>query len=272
MKKSIKLNSNKIRNFNLSFLVYLIIGIVGFVIIVFLINQQQKKVTLYATGLMGANQDIFIAVPYWVANGINVGDKDKSIIGNINAEITDKLSYEGGSHGKHVVLQMKLTAFKDNSGKFYYRNQPLEVNKWFDLRFGRVNEKVYLIYLDLKPQKNISKKLRITIKKAKETSYVTDNLAINDEMHNNKGEVMAKIVNKSLEPAEIRSYSQNGLLTLLRDPNAKDLYLTVDVSVLMHDNIDYFGEIRKIKAGEKINLFFNKATLWDGIIVSVNDI
>lgn len=272
MKLNIKNNSRIKDKFNLIFLLYLILGIIGFVGLVFFINQQQMKIQLYAIGAMGANQDIFIAVPYWVANGINKGDKDKSIIGNANVEILDKLAYEGGSHGKHVILDMKLNALKDKNGKYFYRNQPIEVNKWFDLRLGKVNEKVFLLYLDSKPQKKEKKKLKVVVKKAQELPYITDNLFIGDEMLNDKGESMAKIIDKTDKVAEIKSYTPSGELYFRRDPTTKDLTLTLELSVLNHDGLNYFGEIRKVKIGEKINLFFRNATLWDGIIISVSEI
>jgi len=269
MKKFLKQPAYKldIRHF-----IILIVGILIFILIFNIYSQNKKKQELYAIGIMGISSDIFMAVPYWVANSINIGDKDMSPFGSIYAEVLDKNAYEGGSQGKHVILTLKLNAILDWNGKYYYRNQPLNINQWFNLSLGNVNEKVNLIYLSTKPPKFFRRKLRINIKKDNETTYIADNLEVNDEMVNNKNEVLAKIIGKNTAPAEIKSYSQNGSLVLSKDQNRRDIELTVDISSTQIDGIDYFGLLNKVKIGESINLFFNKAALWEGKITSVKPI
>ena len=258
----------------LSFLniIKLIIGVSILAVFYFVYNQQQNKVTIYATGVMGSSGDLFLAVPYWVANSINIGDRDISPSGTVNVEILDKESYEGGSHGKHVILKMKLNLHRDRNGKYYYRNQQLKVNVWVELTLGDVSEKVYITYLNTKQANYPKQKLRITVKKNSEEMYIADNLSINDEMRNDKGEVLVKIINKTTSPAIIKSYSDKGELTLFKDPARRDIELTIDIIATRKEGLDYFEELRKIRVNEKINLFFNYVTLWDGIITSVKEL
>lgn len=246
-------------------------GILLVVFSFFAYGQKQRKEQLFATAVMGAGEDIFIAVPYWVANSINTGDHEVSPFGTVNAEVIDKESYEGGSHGKHVILQLKLTVLEDSGGKYYYKNQPLEIDKWLNLRLGSIDEKVYITYLGKTKPDNSRKIFRVTVKKNSEEPFITDNLTIGDEMLNNKGDVMAKIVNKVTYPAEVRSFTDSGILQISTDSTRRDILLTVDVSAKRSENIYYFGELKKLRVGEKLNLFFNKATLWDGIITSVEE-
>lgn len=267
MKKFIIAGSEKIK---VSHFLILIVILLLFIFIFFGYNQQQKKIQLYATAVMGASGDIFLAAPYWVADSINPGDSDRSVLGTVNSEVLNKISYEGGSHGKHVILQLKFNAIKDKNGLYYYKNQPLLVNNWLDLKLGNINEKVYIIYLDTISPERTTRIVRVTLKKENEYPYIADNLAIGDEMESDQGEIMVKIINKSIAPALVRSNSTTGEVKFLTDNTRDDIILTVDILATRKGDLDFFGEVKKIRIGEKLNLFFRKATLWDGLIIDVN--
>ncbi|OGF99796.1 hypothetical protein A2153_04025 [Candidatus Gottesmanbacteria bacterium RBG_16_38_7b] len=250
-------------------ILYGLIGIFLFSIFFYIYKQEQNSVYIYVTALLSDGKDIFVAAPYWVANTISKGTKDKSILGKTNAELIDVETYEGGSHGKHVILRLKLSAIKDRFGSLYYKNQQLEVNKWLDLKLGQIDEKIYVVYLGAKLQDSNKHRYRIIISKKSEEPYVVNNLKVNDEMVNNKGEILAKIISLKSTHAEIRSPSDASPLSISYDPLKKDLLLEVDILTNLREGIEYFGELRKLRAGESINLFFPQATLWDAVITSV---
>lgn len=262
----LKKYSGRLRIFHIFLL---LIGLFLFSIFFYIYKQEQSSVQFYVTALLGNGQDIFVASPYWVANSVTKGTKDTALLGKVNAEILDVESYEGGSHGKYVILQLKLSAFQDRSGSLFYKNQLLEVNKWIELKFGKISEKAFLTYIGNKSPDLTKHKFRLTVEKKNEEPFIVNNLAVGDEMINNKQEVIAKVLAVRSTPAEIRSQSPSGTMIISADPVRKDIVLQVDVLANLREGIEYFEELRKLKAGEKINLFFPEATLWDGVITSV---
>ena len=244
---------------------------IGIIILIFLAisfyiyNQQQKSTDLYAKVILGLEEDYFVAVPYWLANSVKIGDRDVSPFGKVNAEVVDAESYEGGSHGKHVILLLKLNAVRDKTSNYFYKNQPLQIDDWINMRLGVVNHKGYLVYIGKLPPDFGKKKLRVTIRKNSEDPFIVENLNTGSRMLNNKGKVMAEISEKSEFPAIIPSNDESGT-------PKKGIEVTVNLSVDEIDGLNYFGVLRKVKIGERLNLFFDKATLWDGVITEIEEI
>ena len=92
---------------------------------------------------------------------------------------------------------------------------------------------------------------------------------VNDQMLNNKGEVLAKILSVNLIPSRIRQNTPSGSVIFSIDPENKDVEAEIEILVKSKEGIAYFGELNKVRTGENINLFFSNATLWDAFITSV---
>lgn len=85
----------------------------------------------------------------------------------------------------------------------------------------------------------------------------------------NKGNIMARIIDKKVSPAEVRQNRSDGSVGLSYDNSRRDIILTVELEAQEINGLDYFAYLKKIKVGENLNLFFREATLWDGVITSV---
>ena len=223
-------------------------------------SRAKNSVNLYARAIFAPKEDLTVAVPYWVANTMKKGDREKTAFGQTIAEITDIESYEGGGHGKHLIMEMKITAQKDRADNFTYRNQPLALNEWLDFNFGKVRQRGFITYLDFKPPKFPKKKLLITLIKKRELPYIANQVKTGDEMVNDKGEVMARVIAVKISPAKNPADISE---------NLQDIELTVEMLAKEISSLFYFGEITKVAVGQKITLFFKNVTLWEADITSV---
>ena len=220
---------------------------------------------MYVLEVLSPEDDYRSAIPYWVANSIAIGDVDGGTLGPANATVLDKETYEGGGLGTHTVLTLKARVNNEPNGGLTYKGRPLTLNNWIDTKFSRVHQGGYVIYIgETLPDMN-RYTLLVKVKKQNEEPYVTDSLIAGSEMRNNKGEVLAKII----EVSSVLSPQITNTPTRRLDELKKDIYVTLELSTRKFDSNYYFMEFQKVKTAEKINLFFREATLWEAIIVSV---
>ena len=262
--------AKKFRKVN--FLVLISLAVVLYVMFFYSYNRFKNREQVYVVAVMGGGGNIEVAVPYWVADAINVGDKDLGVFGQINAEVIDKESYEGGGQGKHVVLIMKVNTTKDRSGQYLFKNKPLALNWWLETRLGSTSYGVTVIYLDKNPPHFEKKLLRVVVRRKNDEIFYADNIKVGNEMKNNKGEIMAKLIDKKVTPAEVRSETAGGQAVVSYDQSRRDMELTVDLLAKKINETFYFAEIKKIKLGETINLHFKETSLWDSQIIKVSEI
>ena len=234
--------------------------ILFFSVFYFFNSRAKNSAELYVRAIFAPKEDFTVAVPYWVANTMKKRDREKTAFRQTIAEITDIESYEGGGHGKHLIMDMKITAQKDREDNLTYKNQSLVLNEWLDFNFGKVKQRGFITYLDFKPPKFPKKKLLITLIKKRELPYIANQLKTGDVMVNNKGEVMAKVLAVKISPAKNPADILENLL---------DIELTVEMLVKEISSLFYFGEISKVAVGQKITLFFKNVTLWEADITSV---
>ena len=245
---------------------YLIIVFLIFVFSVFyfLLSRAKNSTDLYVRAIFAPKEDLTVAVPYWVANSLKKGDREKTAFGQTIAEITDIESYEGGGHGKHLIMEMKITAQRDRADNFSYKNQSLALNEWVDFNFGKVKQRGLITYLDAKPSKYPVKMLLVNLVKKKELTYIAGQVRIGDVMLNDKGEAMARVTALKISPS------------VFKDANlaeaVDDIARSVEITAKEINGILYFGEIAKIAVGQKITLFFKNVTLWEADITSVGSL
>lgn len=242
---------------------YLIIVFLIFIFAVFyfLFSMAKNSADLYVRAIFAPKEDLTVAVPYWVANTLKKGDREKTAFGQTVAEITDIESYEGGGHGKHLIMEMKITAQRDRADNFSYKNQSLALNEWVDFNFGKVKHKGFITYLDTKPPKYPVKKLLVSLVKKKELAYIANQVRIGDVMLNDKGEAMARVTALKISPSAFKDAN----LTEAVD----DIALSAEIAAKEINGILYFGEISKVAVGQKITLFFKNVTLWEADITLV---
>ncbi len=105
---------NKFLGFNYYVLVILLL--IGFSIVYFSYHRTKNQEEIYVSVNIsnpGSNNNW---VSNWIANAIDVGDKEMTSLGNVIVQVVDKEEYEAGSNSKNVFLLLKTKIGKDRSG------------------------------------------------------------------------------------------------------------------------------------------------------------
>lgn len=240
----------------ISYLIVLLIAIFSLSVGYFFYLVRIEKNEIYLLVRLNGEST---AVPYWIANSVNIGDKDADPYGNVRALVVDKETYEGGGDGLFVQLILKVYTIKDKSGLYLFKNQPLSVGGKINLNFPKISQEAYIFSMEENPPKEAYKTLLVEL----ETSSISDDLIdlINEEdkVTDSKGRILVKILRKGVENAPIRG-------------DDKIMKLSAEILTKKISNYFYFQENQKVKVGEVIDLHLNDVSLWDLKVTSVSEV
>lgn len=233
---------------------------------VILVKSPQDNSYIMTTSLMAG-------VPRWIAESIEVGDKDMSLLGSINTTVIGKEIYENQSFGNNVYLFLKVNALKDRSGIYLFKSKPLLVGTIIDLKLTKTQTYGLVTYIGAKPPSYKKEKLTVKLKGSQVDSAITESFKIGSAITNDKGETEVKIIDKKILPAlpvSMNYESQSGRFILTGESGKNDLEITVEILAKNINNAYYYAETQKLKAGEYLLLPFKEAIINFSIVSVVS--
>jgi len=240
------------------FIILVLLSLV-FTILYFLYFNLRSQTYIYISVYRGD-------VPYWVADVVSVSDKDLDSFRRINAEVLDKEQYDINGPNKNVLLILRSKVIKDRSGTYLFKNKPLLVGGGINLILGNVQWSGTVVYLGLQPPIYKYKKLLLTVKGKQTESWITDSLNISDTMTNNKGQILAKVLEKKVTLAEVRVDTASGLAVVSYDKTKRDIEAKLEILTKEINGEYYFIDKQKIKVDEAVTFYFKGITIYPKII------
>ena len=185
-------------------------------------------------------------------SAITIGDKDINPLGGVNAEVVDKLSVEAIEYGRYVYLLLKIDATRDRSGVYLFKNKPLAVGNIIQLRFPKTTVYAYIQSLDeVSPQPNYKKVQAVTRFKEIEP-FMDEWIREGNEVKNNKGETIARVVRKTSSVARREVHTAAGSIVVGTNPIKRDVDVTLELLVKELEGQLYFTDTYKIKPNESV--------------------
>lgn len=249
---------------NLFIVFVLLLGGVSFLYFFYYRVRTQVNIYVAVTLLRPPNlptQAPFNWVPYWIGEGIHIGDRDVTPLGGVTAIVVEKETSEGPAYGQYVYLLLEARVVKDRSGVYLFKNKPLSTGGVIDLKLTTTQLQGLITYVGKEPPKYEYKTITLTVKSREVEPWVADNLKIGSAILNSKGEIIAKVIDRKVTPAEVRVDTAGGSAVVSYDKRKRDLEITVEVSAKKIDSVFYFSEIQKIKTNEYLFLPFEEITL-----------
>jgi hypothetical protein len=254
---------------SLNILMVAVLVLTFFSIIYFIYSGQRTKSFVYVSVslIRPTNLNINIppnTVPYWIADSINIGDREQNLLGNVGAVVVDKESYDWIYFGQVVDLTLKVKADKDRSGVYLYRNKPLIVGSQLDLKLSKTQVQGIVTDISNMPIQYENRNFEITLRSKQAEVWVVKNLKIGEELKDNKGNIIAKIKDFKTFPSAspVLEFRSNNLTnSMVIDSDKSDLEVTVDISCKLIGDICYFAKTQKIKANEEIYIPFKSISL-----------
>lgn len=179
----------------------------------------------------------------WFSELFHKGMKEKDGLGKVKAELLDIFSYEKVPDRITVYLTTKLKVVYNRASDTYtYKGVPVLIGSGIKVNFD--NLLVEGLITDIEGVSDIRERRLITVEAQireenstyLETSgtkaYIADAIKVGEEIKDNKGNAIIKILNKKVEPAKKVVVTSDGRTILRLDPVRKDVYLTLEINAL----------------------------------------
>ena len=91
--------------------------------------------------------------------------------------------------------------------------------------------------------------------------YIVDALHVGDEFKNSRGEVMAKIVDMTVENADFSFILPSGEVVVRKNPLWKTPTLILELTTSRVQGINYFMDVYEVRVGQTIPIFLPDITI-----------
>lgn len=188
--------------------------------------------------------------PYWVADSIKKGDAQFDSLGRKVAEVLETQIYEWGSTRKDVYLLLHLKVDYNKKKKIYQFNyQPVKIGKPLNLELGGVGLQSLVMSIEgFDPEGKKAVKI-VEAKLESVYPWVAEEISVNDQMKDSQGKIMAEVLAKKIELADMTVTTDRGDVLARKDPLKRDVFLKLKLSVKESHGIYYFREGEEVKIG-----------------------
>lgn len=204
---------------------------------------------------------------YWNSQTINVGAKELDISRKPLVEILDVERY-GHDDRKFVWIKARLKVTKNTrTGAMYFKQYPLNIGETITIK-----PKNTMIIGNIVGIENVhtywNESERIIVARLRQQMpWVADAIKVGDVMKNNKGVVVAEILSKEVEGAEILTSDWRGEPLYKRDPLHKDITMRIKMRVLKDGEFEYFNFTQNIQADQRVKIQFHNITIEPTVII-----
>ena len=196
------------------------------------------------------------APPYWVGESFRDEDQEFDSSGKLIAEVLNVKKLELGGESKDVYLTCNLRVSKNRkTGKLEFKHKPLEIGGSVQLHLS--NSYVYGLVTFVEGLKDERKEKELIIEAIWMNAFPcqAEAIPIGGKIENEPGEVIAEILDKKIELAEIAVTTDRGEVLARKNPTKRDVTLKIKMKVKEQGGVWYFYEHKKVKVGEGISLY-----------------
>ena len=180
----------------------------------------------------------------WFASLFHNGQVEKDGLGRIRAEVLNVYSYDKSPTRKTVYLTVRLNVVYNRASNTYtYKGVPVLIGSKIKLDLDEIYVESLVTEVQGSGFSDARKKIVIEAQAREENStfletagtksYIADAIKVGDVVKNNHGEVIIKVLDKKVLPAQRITTASDGRALLRDDPVRKDLYLTLEVETIM---------------------------------------
>ena len=179
----------------------------------------------------------------WFSELFHVGMKEKDGLGQTKAELLDIFSYEKMPDRITVYLTTKLKVVYNRASNTYtYKGSPVLVGSKVKVTLDNLLVEGLITDIEGVSDKRERRIITVEAQIREESStyletsgtkaYIADAIKMGEEIKDNKGNIIIKVIKKRVEPAKKVVVTSDGRTLLRTDPVRKDVYLTLEINAL----------------------------------------
>lgn len=218
-----------------------------------------QKDTYVTVELLAAGGEWWWGVPppfYWNAKGIVVGAKEYDTFKKPTAEILDLVKYTEDNR-KFMWMKVRLSAKYNYLTKEYmFRQESLQIGKTIHLAPNSIALVGNVVGIEGVGQLWDTEYIILTGRALRIKSWESDAIHVGDKVVDNKGDLVAEVLDKRSEFADMTTTTWTGETLLRKDPNFRDVTVTMKLRVMKDGDMRYFNYYQPVSIGTKMRIQF----------------
>lgn len=235
----------------------------------------------YITVVVKVGEEEIRYLPWFAETGSRVwfselfyeGMKEKDGLGRTNVEVLSVYSYNTTPETKAVYLTLKLKGvFSRAQNQHTYKGNPVLIGHPIKIFLDSLLVEGLVTQMEGIQDPRKKQDLTVQVKIVEENptfpessgvdEHVAEAIKVGDEIMDNNGETIIKIVEKRVENAKKVVTTSDGRVILQTQPLRKDVYLTLYIKAIKISDRYFVFDDEPILIGLTIPLNFSSYTLW----------
>ena len=233
--------------------------------------QKPTYVTVRVKGSPGNWWWVTPRPPDWLANAVQVGDKEYNAANKAIAEVKAVDIYDAGGPTKDIYVTVDLDVrYNKQTKKYRYKGEPLEIGGPISLSLGSTFFPGMVVGINGE-QKNVKQQSDITVsvRYRDRWPYEFDAIKIGERIVGGDGNPIAEIIAKERRPAEREVETLAGQVVKGFSPVLDDFYVTIRLRVTKTDDQYVYREEQYVKVANQLWLLFPSYNISGAYITSI---
>jgi hypothetical protein len=263
-----KINFKK-NNIDIFSIVFLLIIITTAALVVRVLTQESKYVTvqLYASGgEWWWNQTL---PPYWLTDPVVKGSVEYDATGDKLVEVLESQKFDTGEKKMLWIKARLKVAYSRQSQQYRFRREPLQIGSLIYVAPNNVKIFGNVMTIEGVGEQATKVEKTVVLKGYDFYPWLAESYAVGDKMLDDDGSVLAEVTNIKITLAEKTNTDYLGRSIATTDPYKRDVELTMKILVTESNERYYFSYFQPMKTGFKLWIPFPR-TNFEGHIVSIN--
>lgn len=223
-----------------------------------------QKDTYVTVELLASGGEWWWGVPppyYWNAKGVVIGAKEYDTFKKPTAEIVDLVKY-GEDDRKFMWMKVRLRAkYNYLTREYVFRQESLQIGKTIHLAPNNIALVGNVVGIEGVGALWDTEYIRLTGKAIHIRDWEADAIQVGEKITDNKGDVVAEILDKHAEQEDITTITWTGEPLHKKDPNYKNVTVTMKLRVIKDGSMRYFNYNQPISIGNKIRIQLPKTAI-----------
>jgi hypothetical protein len=214
--------------------------------------------------------------PSWFSFLFREGMQEKDGLGRIKAEVKNVQIYDVWPDTKIAFLEIRLqTIYNKNKNKYQYNGEPVLIGTPLEIPFEGVRVRGLITNIEgvEQPWKEVPLVVDTKIESYQEIfpettgvqPWIAENIKDGDVIKDSLGEVVVEVLENKIESADKIVTSHSGLVSVVKDPIKKDVYLKLKLKAKEVNGEYYIFDFQRIQVGTAIPLNFKDVNAWTTI-------
>lgn len=212
------------------------------------------------------------------ASSFRVGDTEKDELGRTISEIVGVEAYKTIPEQQKIYLDIKLKAiYNPRTNQYTVRGKNILFGESLTFSFTKVRFKALVVdFPGFRDQADEETKKTIVKTQVRHESrgfsdvygvpsFLADAVNKDDEVIDSKGNVLIKVIDKTVKPARRLVVNNSGQPFIVDDPYLKDVYYTLEISTREINGATYMFDYIPVLINSVVPMNFKSVSVWPTI-------